>query len=56
MNSTHQPVTGFDVISLDGRDLVTLDINGTFYSMPSAVAKVLASDITKAIKRAKGGK
>ena len=46
-----QSVTGFEVISLAGRDMVTLEINGQFYDMPVAVAKVLAADIKAAIKR-----
>jgi hypothetical protein len=51
-NTNRETVTGFEVISLDGRDLVTLEINGRLYDMPAAVAKVLAADLKRAVKRA----
>lgn len=54
MAITRETVTTFDVISIDGRDMVTLEINGIFYDMPVAVAKVLASDLRAGIKRAEG--
>jgi hypothetical protein len=47
-------VTGFEVISIDGRDVVTLEINGQIFDMPVAIAKVLASDLRAGIKRAEG--
>ena len=52
----HVDITEFEVVSLDGRDRVTIIINGKAYNCSCAVAKVLAGDITKGIKRAKGGK
>lgn len=49
-----EQVTGFEVVSVDGRDMVTIEINGRLYDMSVAVAKVLASDIRKGAKRAEG--
>lgn len=49
-------VREFEVVSLDGRDLVTVIINGQAFDMPTNIAKVLAGDINKGVKRAKGGR
>ena len=40
-----------EVVSLDGRDLVTLFINGQAFQMNAATSKMLGSDLVKAAKR-----
>lgn len=49
---TRTNLTSFDVISVSDMDRITLEINGQLYDMPVAVAKLLASDIRAAVKRA----
>lgn len=49
-----EAVTEMEVVSLDGRDTVTLIINGQVFDMPANAAKMLASDLNKGVKRAKG--
>jgi len=44
----------FEVVSLEGRDMVTIIINGKAYDTTAAIAKFFASDINKAVKRVKG--
>ena len=51
VNVYRAPVTGFEVISLDGRDMVTLELNGQVFEMPVAVAKALAADLRAGVKR-----
>jgi hypothetical protein len=54
MTNNRETVKGFEVISLDGRDVVTLELNGRLYDMPAAVAKALAADLRAGVKRAEG--
>lgn len=56
MNATHEAVGELEVVSIEGRDLVTLIINGQMFDMSAAVAKVLASDLSKRAKATKGGR
>ncbi len=54
VNTKREEVREFEVFSLDGMDRVTLIINGQAFIMNVEVAKVLASDIRKGVKRAEG--
>lgn len=54
MNTTRTAITEFEVVSIDGRDMVTIIINGTMFDTTVAIAKVLAGDIRSGAKRAEG--
>lgn len=56
MITKREDVREFEIVSLDGRDLVTVIINGVAFDMSTNVATVLSKDIAKAVKRAKGTK
>jgi hypothetical protein len=52
----HAPVTEFEVASVEGRDVVTIVINGQMFDLPSQAASMLATDLKSAVKRIKGTK
>jgi hypothetical protein len=52
-NMKREAVREAEVISLDGRDVVTLMINGQLFDMSSAVALAISRDLKAGAKRAK---
>lgn len=50
----HEEARVLEVVAIEGVDTVRVIINGIAYSMPSAAAKMLAKDLTAAVKRVKG--